>query len=1314
MRHRSAHHYSQFMHRLSQWYIIALLVIALLTGLSWFWIQQALNQYADGAHVVNLAGRQRMLSQKLTKDILVLRLLANNQTAYDYRQELQRTLIIWQQVHRGLQQGDSFLNLPADNNSAHINELFQRIEPHYQTLLKIAQAFLDSAQSPQVLEQLFIAEKTFLSIMDAIVFEYAQEALIHVKLIKYLETIQAIIILIALLLVGFSLFRPAIKKIQEIFSELQFSETRWRYLSQATLEGLALHEQGQLSNANASLIKMFGYPLEELKTKNIIDLVSKAAREQVHQHLTSKSSTSCEVMGLHKNGSCFPIALSLDYIVSEGTGAAIARFQDLSQRKQMEALVHQQQQQLQAVLDNTPAVIYVKDVYGQYQLINQQYEQLFKVSQETIRGRTDHDIFPHSIADSLKSNDNQVIIKKQPLKFEEEVLQEDGLHTYISVKFPLYDAQEHMYAVCGISTDITERKWMEEALRQRETTLRALLDAIPEAVLLIDNHYRILNANKTIIEQLQTTVFNGANLFNFLPPEVVAQRKKYVDQVIASGQAVRFEDHYESTYFAHSIYPILNQHHEVIQLALLSADITSYKQTQATIQQLNQELEQRVAHRTAELEASNQSLHQEIAARQQVELALRQSEAQFRLLMEQISAATLICQQGQILYANPAAVAFTGYDVETLSQMAVWELVAPPVQEQVKQCCLKLPQCEQLQSHYELQCLTQQGQLRWLDLTVQAIEYKCKESILATGFEITERKRIETILRHLIEKVSSHTGDNFLKSLVNYLAETLQVSYVFIGQLNLNNPQMVTAIHVYDQKNDRVEQFDYSLAHTPCEQVIAQKKLCCYTHAVQEHFPLDDMLTTIKAESYYGAPLLDSYGNLVGIIVIIDNKPLENTNFIASLLQIFALRAAAEIQRLHVLALLETERADLTQRVKNRTLELTQTNLALEQALRHKDEFLASMSHELRTPLNVILNNLELLEEGIYGALTPLQQHSLTLMKDNGAHLLTLITDILDLANIETGKLELMLESFEVEPFCQACLDSIKPLAQKKQLQVNLNLDPAIHMIQADPARLKQIILNLLSNAVKFTPVNGQISLEVTTAQKQIHFKIIDNGIGIGETDMECLFQPFTQLDRGLARKYEGSGLGLVLAYRLTELQGGSIAVTSTVGQGSCFTVSLPEPHASMSPKRQLTSMPTRYVLLAEEHPVEAISLYLQAQGYQLFIAHDGVDALALARQHQPDIILIDIQLPVLNGLEVIRQLRTECQFDMTIIIALSALSKPGDQAACLKAGAHVYLTKPFSVHELLQLMESQLSTIHQSNEAHHGDRCNLPSSRPM
>ncbi|MDY6993548.1 MAG: PAS domain S-box protein, partial [Pseudomonadota bacterium] len=925
------------------------------------------------------------------------------------------------------------------NNSAHINELFQAIEPHYQTLLKTAQAFLDSVQPENVLEQLFIAEKTFLSIMDAIVFEYAQEALIHVKFIKYLETIQVIIILIAVLLVGLGLFRPAIKKIQEIFSELQFSEMRWRYLSQVTLEGLALHEQGQLQDANASLIQMFGYPLEELKTKNIIDLVSKDARKQLHQQFTSKSSTYYEVMGLHKNGSCFPVALSLDYIVSEGTSTAIARFQDLSQRKQMEALVQQQQQQLQTVLDNTPAVIYIKDVYGQYQLINQQYEQLFQVHQETIRGQTDHDIFPHAIADTLKSNDNQVIIKKQALKFEEEVLQEDGLHTYISVKFPLYDAQEQIYAVCGISTDITERKWMEEALRQRETTLRALLDAIPESVLLIDKHYRILNANKTVVEQLQTAVFNGANLFNFLPLEVAAQRKKYVDQVIASGQAVRFEDRCESTYFAHSIYPILNKHREVIQLALFSADISTYKQTQAEIKQLNQELEQRVAQRTAELEASNHSLHQEIAARQHVEIALRQSEAQFRLLIESISAVTLICQQGQIIYANPAAVLFTGYSLKQLSQIAVWELLAPEFQEQFKQFCLRLPHCEQLKSHYELQCLTQQGQLRWLDLTVQSIEYQSQESILVTAFELTERKRMESILRHLIEKISLHTGDNFLKSLVNHLAETLQVRYVFIGQLNSNNPQMVTAVHVYDQKNDIIEQFDYSLAHTPCEQVITQKTLCCYPHAVQKHFPLDDMLTRMAAESYCGTPLLDSYDNLVGIMVIIDNNPLENNDFIASLLQIFALRAAAEIQRLHALALLETERADLAQRVKSRTLELTQTNLALEQALRHKDEFLASMSHELRTPLNIILNNLELLEEGIYGALTLQQQQALTTMKDNGVHLLTLITDILDWVNIEAGQLELVMESFEVEPFCQACLSSIKPLAQKKQLQVDLN-----------------------------------------------------------------------------------------------------------------------------------------------------------------------------------------------------------------------------------------------------------------------------------
>jgi PAS domain S-box-containing protein len=232
----------------------------------------------------------------------------------------------------------------------------------------------------------------------------------------------------------------------------------------------------------------------------------------------------------------------------------------------------------------------------------------------------------------------------------------------------------------------------------------------------------------------------------------------------------------------------------------------------------------------------------------------------------------------------------------------------------------------------------------------------------------------------------------------------------------------------------------------------------------------------------------------------------------------------------------------------------------LESAARLKDEFLAMMSHELRTPLNVVLGMSEVLQEEIYGPLNDRQLKSLRMIKESGHRLLEIITDILDLYAINTGKMTLEITPVAVELVFQASLQLINPLAQKKKLKVSFMLDNAVTTIHADERLLKRVLVSLLSNAVKFTPEGGRIGLEVESdADHQVvRFTVWDTGIGIAEEDMERLFQPFVQLDSRLSRKYEGTGLGLSLVYRLVELLGGSISVESEVGKGSRFTVLLP------------------------------------------------------------------------------------------------------------------------------------------------------------
>lgn len=262
-------------------------------------------------------------------------------------------------------------------------------------------------------------------------------------------------------------------------------------------------------------------------------------------------------------------------------------------------------------------------------------------------------------------------------------------------------------------------------------------------------------------------------------------------------------------------------------------------------------------------------------------------------------------------------------------------------------------------------------------------------------------------------------------------------------------------------------------------------------------------------------------------------------------------RTHLELGRLH---------KELEQRVRARTAELVLSNLELERATRMKDEFLATMSHELRTPLTAVIGLSEVLLEEIYGRLSPEQRDSVQTIERSGRHLLALINDILDLSKLEAKSVELDWEDCDAAVVARESLHFIALQSQKKQIDVGFETDPDLPVLQADPRRLKQMLINLLSNAVKFTSPGGHIGLQVrhSSVADAVEFTVWDTGIGIKPEDVEKLFQPFVQIDGGLARKYEGTGLGLVLVRRTARLHGGDVTLQSSLGEGSRFTLSLP------------------------------------------------------------------------------------------------------------------------------------------------------------
>ncbi len=457
---------------------------------------------------------------------------------------------------------------------------------------------------------------------------------------------------------------------------------------------------------------------------------------------------------------------------------------------------------------------------------------------------------------------------------------------------------------------------------------------------------------------------------------------------------------------------------------------------------------------------------------------------------------------------------------------------------------------------------------------------------------------------------------------------------------------------------------------------------------------------------YYGIPLIVK-GEVKGVLEVYHRTPLslnaEQLDFLETLAGLSAI-ATENSQLFHNL---QRANFELEQRVAERTAELNRTNFELERANRAKDEFLATMSHELRTPLNSILGLSETLLEQRRDPLSERQQKSLQIIETSGRHLLELINDVLDLSKIDAGKLDYYPQVIEVDALCRSSMAFVKEQATRKSIDLRYEEDQAVSEIFADPRRLKQILINLLTNAVKFTPDGGYVILKVQADadQDRIQFSIMDNGIGIAGEDLKKLFQPFVQVDSSLTREFEGTGLGLALVQKLADLHGGSVQAESEPGNGSRFTVSIPwrndivtqegmgKPKSEGSTHQQKNgaeasvASPKATILLAEDNVANVLTIteYLESHGYKVVNAQDGITALEMAEKNDPDLILMDIQMPVLDGLEAIRRLRKIPRFASTPIIAITALAMPGDRESCLEAGADEYMSKPVSLKLLAE-----------------------------
>ena len=743
------------------------------------------------------------------------------------------------------------------------------------------------------------------------------------------------------------------------------------------------------------------------------------------------------------------------------------------------------------------------------------------------------------------------------------------------------------------------------------------------------------------------------------------------------------------------------------QLELRRA-IQNQKRMQEALAEANILLATKVTERTAEVERTGESLRAEIAGHRLTGATLRQTEElNRRMLASSRDCIKVLDLQGRVLSMNQhGQEAMEICDFEPLLHVA-WPAFWPSAAQETARNAVATAR-DGGTARFQEFCPTAKGTPKWWDVVVTPIlDADGKpELLLSSSRDITEQRNSAAALRESEER---------LETVVENISEGLVVSDLDGNLLHWNRAALEmlgfdSLAEVRRRVADLTDVLELStldgtvltVEQWPLPRVIRGEQLREYVlHIRRRDTDLDRVL------SCTGALVRDASGRPLAFVTFTDVT-----------------------ERTRVVATLAAERASLAQRVEARTADLSRANAELARAARLKDEFLANMSHELRTPLHAVLGMSEVLLEQLHGPLNERQQRYLTNVATSGRHLLALINDILDLSKIGAGMLELAIAPVPVAALCRASLQLVREAAHQKDIHLTSRVDEQLETLPGDERRLKQVLVNLLSNAVKFTPEHGAVGLDVEgdAVRQTIRFTVWDAGIGISPDDLPRLFQPFVQLDSGLARAHGGTGLGLALVYRMTEMHGGCVSVESEPGKGSRFTVSLPWPVAqssssppacepaheanadfskakdsSISPspdisdgkqgKAELRAAASPLILLAEDNEANITTLadYLQAKGCRLLIARNGREALAHAHSQRPDLVLMDIQMPVMDGLEVIRQMRADSDTRAVPIIALTALAMAGDRERCLAAGADEYVSKPFVLRELLASMNTLL-----------------------
>ncbi|MFN7943944.1 MAG: PAS domain S-box protein [Blastocatellia bacterium] len=1046
--------------------------------------------------------------------------------------------------------------------------------------------------------------------------------------------------------------------VEAMLAAMHHAEERFR--SFTGLEGIAIHEQGEILDANPALAEMFGYdPLEIIRT-DLSELVAPESRREVREHLAGDSEKPHEAMGRRKDGAIFPIEICSAATNYRGRPVSVVSIRDISERHEVMHRLRESEERYRELFELTPLPMGVIDHETMtFVAVNQAAIQHYGWSREEFVGLP--------VTALYLPEDVPALIERYRMR--------DRLSSHRSARHRIRDGRiidveltTHDITWAGkparlvLAQDITERNRAVKDLRVSEARYRQLFDACPLPMWVYDvSSFAFMAVNQAAINHYgyAREEFLSMTSLDIRPPDE-AERLK---QVVANDLRGRMQ-------------PGIWQHRRK-DGTIIQADITSDDFT--------------FGGRAARLVIAH-----DVTDRLRRERELRESEERYRQLFDisPIPMWVFDVETLRFLAVNKAAIRHYGYSRREFLNMSSVDI--RPEEEKVRYKSVANLDPKGIRNSGVWKHRRKDGSIIEVVISSHELTFNGRLARMVVANDITARKRVEEALRQYTDRLlilreidqailTAQSPQAIAQAVLPRLQQLIPCDRASVSTYDLNN-RTITRLAVVC-KYETALGCGTQLPLLPDGYKDLQSGRFLQIDDLRTYNDSTPGLEELKAEgvrSFLALPI-NASGRLIASLNLSHREP----NAFTPQHQDIACDIAGTLGvAIHNAQLYEAER---------------RARAEAEAADRMKDEFLATVSHELRTPLNAIVGWNHLLRNK---KLTPEVAHrALETIERNARAQARLVNDLLDVSRIISGRLKLSMRTMDLIPLIETTLDSVRPAADAKAITIDTRLDPAAGLVSGDGDRLQQVLWNLLHNAIKFTPSGGRVNVALGRADDQMELVVTDTGKGINPDFLPYVFERFRQADSSTTRIYGGLGLGLSIVRHLIELHGGTVRATSPgEGLGATFSIRLPlaqlriseaglriegadarpgtadsAPHLALSGTRVL-------VVEDETDTRELLSLLLDEHGAATISVSSADEALTVLRQWTPDLLISDLAMSDKDGYWLIRRIREMPlgQDGRMPAIALTAYARAEDRLRSLEAGFQLHLPKPFDPEDLI------------------------------